>query len=330
MSLSAALPDESLVRVRVAERRHEFGQSFSPEVLREIARREGIDFATALLYDKVWHCDRNGPLIRAIDALQAGDQRERLEARATVAVAPGAFYQEFPHTGADGRLLLEQAERLGFRTAVIPSRSMGTLAENARIICDWLQRQSGEPLVLVSVSKGGSDIKTALSLPGADEAFQHVHGWINVCGILEGSPMVNWLLESKVRQAFYRSLFWWRGYDFEVLRQLRHGPDGLLSFPLTLPEHLHAVHLIGFPLVEHLSNRLARKCHARLSPLGPNDGAVMLADLLPLPGQIYPVWGGDHYLRPSWQLRRLARALLVHLGQELHLFEPAGCQGSAS
>jgi hypothetical protein len=35
------------------------------------------------------------------------------------------------------------------------------------------------------------------------------------------------------------------------------------------------------------------------------------------------VWGSDHYMRPVWELRSLAGALLTYLGDELNLFATA-------
>jgi hypothetical protein len=50
----------------------------------------------------------------------------------------------------------------------------------------------------------------------------------------------------------------------------------------------------------------------------------VLADACAVPGLIYPVWGSDHYMRPVWELRSLAGALLTHLGDELDLFAMDG------
>jgi hypothetical protein len=42
-----------------------------------------------------------------------------------------------------------------------------------------------------------------------------------------------------------------------------------------------------------------------------------LADVCALPGLIYPIWGGDHYLRSGGDMNELIGALLSFLGQEL-------------
>jgi len=86
-----------------------------------------------------------------------------------------------------------------------------------------------------------------------------------------------------------------------------------------------AIHLVGFPLCRHATNRLARRNHARLEPHGPNDGAgILLADAVGWPGLLYPVWSADHYLRPTaLDIGRITTALLRYAAQQLSVELPA-------
>jgi hypothetical protein len=313
---------ETRTEREILERGQELAQSFSlasltPDVLSAITSREGIDVATAVLYDRVFKCPPNCDGIAKLTQLREQNSKPGPPLDATFAIAPGAFHREFPHTGADGRLLRDVAEKLGYRTALIPVSSTATLTEAAQSIHAWLNQQMNEKIVLASVSKGGADVKVALQLPGASDRFSNVVAWINVGGMLDGSPMVNWLLHRKLRTAFFRALFWWRGYNFRVISDLRYGSQTLLADALNLPPHIRLINVIGFPLTNHMSNHLSRKFRKRIAHLGPNDGGVMLADACRWPGLLYPVWGADHYMRPSWELRSLVRALLEFLRIEL-------------
>jgi hypothetical protein len=79
---------------------------------------------------------------------------------------------------------------------------------------------------------------------------------------------------------------------------------------------MRVIHVVGFPLTRHLSDALAVRGSARTAAWGPTDGgAFLLGDVSRLPGQIYPVWGCDHYLRPRWDVGRLIRALLRDIGR---------------
>ena len=284
----------------------------TPERVLSIAATEGTDFATALLYERITKSPEHGPLIERVDSL-VDDDDGTTPPNTLLAIVPGAFYLEFPHTGADGRILREEAHRMGMRSEMIPLRSFGQLSQNSRILTDWLAtRPAVETIILVSLSKGGSDVKTALAGPAAGRAFRNVAVWISLSGLLRGTPLADWVLRNRLRTLWFRLLLWWRRYDFCVVRELAYGPHTPLACDLRLPPHLRAIHVVGFPLERHLTNRLARRCYRRVKALGPNDGAgIILADVPRLPGAVYPVWGADHYLRPAGSdMRGLARRLL--------------------
>jgi hypothetical protein len=286
------------------------------EAVRQLAAREGTDFATALLYDRVLRSPVHGPFLKKLQALTEPPVDS---APPTVVIVPGAFYREFPHTGADGQLVRAEAEALGSATDLVPLVSFGPLRTNARILCDWLERDRRENLVLVSLSKGGSDVKTALAEPGAAELFRKVAFWVNLSGLLHGTALVGWLFSHRLRLLGVRLLFWWRGYDFSVVSELARGSGAPLEAGLSLPDHLRAIHVVGFPLARHLSNGLMRRGFRRVRPLGPNDGAgILLSEACQLPGLLFPVWGADHYLRPAGlDMRAVARQLLLYVRHEL-------------
>ena len=281
--------------------------SLTAERLRELTAREGCDFATALLHRRIVESEAHGSFLGELHT-QKHDEKMREDVR--VAIVPGAFFRENPRTGADGHVVREVALQLGLRVTVGPVSSTGSLAENARIFAEWLTAQTDAPTILVSVSKGGSDVKTALARPDAAEVFARVSGWINLCGILDGTPMADWLLSPDWLARANRFVYRIRGRSLDFLADLKRLPDGALDFPLTLPPNLRAIHVLGFPLRRHLHNGLARRCHARLESFGPNDGSILLGDALHWPGQLCPVWGADHYLRPSDDVRPVLAELI--------------------
>lgn len=317
----------------------------APEVVREIAARQGLDFATALLYDRVLNSARHGPTIAAIDNVENGNAAGRnstapiagncsSEAAATpssdglIGVVPGAFYLESPDSGADGNRFLPELRRLGRRCEVIHTESFGSPATNANLILSWLAAHRNEQVVLVSLSKGGADVKHALAQDNAYNSvqtnvagtrFANVAAWINVSGILDGSPLVRWLVDRPWRAWLVRAMFRWQGYRFSVLRELEHGRGSPLDFPLRLPAHLRALHVVGFPSVATLSSNLARRGHRRMASSGPNDAVgIVLADACRWPGVVYPVWGSDHYLRaPGREMGLIIGRLLDWLDGEI-------------
>lgn len=303
--------DALLERARRCSRYSSLAE-LTEETLRQIAAVEGVDFATALLYDRIRHGPEHGPALDRLFALPH-DLPPPSNERMTVVIVPGGFYVRRPDTGADGQFLMDEFASAGYRAERIPLHSFGRLMTNARIILAWLEAHADGPVILVSLSKGGAEVKLALTQPGADAAFRNVIAWVSLSGLPSGTPLVSRILASKPLSLLGRLLFWWRGYDFTALADLERGSRGLLDFEVQLPGHLQAVHVAGFPLRAHLSCRMARKNFRRLVPLGPNDSNSLLADLCREPGLIVPIWGADHFLRPACDVPRLMARLLHFL-----------------
>ena len=290
--------------------------------LQGITRRHGVDFATALLFDRFQKSPARAAFIRRIDTLRSSPATAPVRLDARLVIVPGALYIERPELGADGRLVRELAARQGLESDLIPVASFGSLAHNAGIISTWLEQHSGERLILVSLSKGGADIKRALAAPDAREVFRNVMAWVNVGGVLNGSLMANWVLASRARTWFFRWKFKRQQRDFQFITDLQRGPGQPLDFPVSLPPSLKLLSLVGFPLQRHMTTCFSRFCHRTLTTQGPNDGTTSLVDVLAWPGEIYPVWGADHYFRPVNRARELIAAVLQYL-RELPSAVPA-------
>jgi len=292
-------------------------ESLTGKTLQQIAQREGVDFATALLFDRFQKSPERAQFIQRINMQRRSPGSSLAKNDTKVVIVPGALYVERPDMGGDGRIIREVAANLGLQTDLIPLTSFGSVVKNAGLIRVWLEQHSQERIILVSLSKGGADLKLAMSAPGAPNAFRNVVAWINVCGPLSGSHMANWLLESRVRTWFFRWKFRCQNRDFQFVTDLRHADDAPLGFPLRPPSAMKMVSLIGFPLRQHMTTRFSRFCHRILATSGPNDGTTSLADLHAVPGEIYPVWGMDHYFRPESEAKNLVAAILHYLAEDV-------------
>jgi hypothetical protein len=271
----------------------------------ELARTEGLHFATALLHDRILRTPPNGEFF--LSAQKA--QRPAKICADLIGVVPGAFHREHRNTGADGARALAIAAELGCQAEVIPTASFGTLDENARVILDWITARRGKRIALISLSKGGADVKRALSQPGAADAFATISAWVSFSGIVQGTHLIEWLRRRPLRWWSVRLWLWWRGHSTSALDELHH--DANRTWP-ALPEDLRIAHVFGFPLERHLSHAWAPRGYARLSSLGPNDGGgILLGECTKLPGIVCPIWGADHYLMPSWDVQPLLTGIVA-------------------
>jgi hypothetical protein len=284
--------------------------SLTVERVSDISRVHGADFAAALLYDRAVSVGTNASAIEQIDRIhEPVNQGSR---RLQVGIVPGAFHAEKMDTGADGRRLRVIASGLGYAVSVVPTESFGSMRHNARIICDWLRRQTTET-ILVCLSKGSAEAKYALASSDGRCSFQHVRAWINVSGMLNGTPLVQWLSTQRLRTLGVRLFFAWRGYQYGVLDELRIGNGTLLDFDPPLPADMRLINVVGFPLRSHLTSPMARRQYTRILDRGPSDGGgILLADACRFPGVLYPVWGADHYLRPEWDISPLIGKILQY------------------
>jgi hypothetical protein len=269
-----------------------------------------IDTATVALYEQVRASPRHGAFIRQVES----DEPVQIEGPTPrVVIMPGAFHRQYAHTGADGRRVLELAAQAGWSAEVVPVPSLGSMAANAAILADCLAQRRGQPIILVSLCKGGADVRALLDQADARETFGDVRAWVNISGLVKGTPLVAWLRARPWRYWAVRLLLRCRGQRWAHIEELRRDVDAPLARQVVIPQGMRVLYVAGFPRIADLSNDWARRGHTRLAPLGPNDGGgILLADLLDLPGEIYPVLGADHYLNPSWDIRPLLRRILLY------------------
>ena len=273
----------------------------------------GVAQATRQLYARVR--ESHDLFIRLVDA--APRTPRSLPAGTVVAIAPAALYKQYRRSGADGRRIREVADKFGLATETMPLKPIGSLDENASMILRWLHGCQYDNIVLVSLSKGSSDVKKALAIDC--EAFRKVSVWISVGGLLDGTPLARWVLSNERLPAAFRALHRIRGVDLRFFEDVDRRTGGPLDFELVLPPHLRLIHIVGYPLLEHASNWLSRVLYRKLSEDGPNDGFMLLEDVSRWPGAVYPVWGADHYFRMAGDPKALLeRVLCVAVELEPH------------
>ena len=272
-------------------------RDLNASTLTQLTTERGTEFATALLYHRLRSSPEHGPFIRRVEALRL--TLERLPfLGGTLLVEPAALYREYPEFGGDGALIRAIAERFGMRTRVAPAPSAGRLGVNAAILKTEIRNYdpaTDGPLVVASLSKGGADVRVALE--SAPDAAARVFAWVQICGLVRGTPAVDDLLRSRwgvrgLTRAFLRM----HGVTTAFLRDLAYAPGAPLRGEWRAPDGLRIISVVGCPLVSHLSGA-TRARYRLLATLGPNDGSTMIRDAILEPGWVYPVWGADHYFR---------------------------------
>lgn len=274
---------------------------------------EGYAEELGALVERLCQRPANAALARRIDAARRGlpetpgavavHLRRQVEAaEVTLLRVPGLLWKSRPGTGADLALLETLLER---PVPLVRTDELAPVEDNAERVADRVRGQGrgrGRPVVLISASKGSAEVRTALE--ARPELGSHVAAWIDLVGVLEGTP----LTDPDVP---------WGEVVADVLpgataRSLSRAVRARAVDPERFPGSVRAVHVAAFPAPAAVSPE-ARAGFEALRPLGPNDGFVLLRPLLRAPGRVVPVRGVDHYLRLGAVRERLAALLLVLL-----------------
>ncbi len=281
-----------------------------------IAREASSDLATLLLAEALLEDERSASLRRLYreelhDAARGGPAA--LDASEfTLLFAPGWLYRSHAETGAGFDRQLALAAEMGIDAERIETDENASVEENARAIAEDLRRRraSGRRYVVVSASKSGPEVALALATLSRDEAA-HVAAWVNVAGVLGGSPLVDGALVAP-RCWGALALFGWRRGGLDGMRSMStRARRGVLS-DLRIPEHVLVVNHVPLPLSGDVSRR-ARGGYEGMRSIGPNDGLALTLDEI-FPGAATLVeLGLDHYMSAPDLGRRtvaLTRAVL--------------------
>ena len=286
-------------------------EDLSQAALQEITTSRGIDFATVVYYDRLRRSTHHAPVIDSIDTHQASRQIPDWNDDQVLALVPGSFYREYPYAGADGALVREVAEKLGLNAVLVATDGQGLPAANGQLVADWITNESSNQIILASICTGAACVLDALQQLRGSEDVSKVVIWLNICGLVQGTPLSNWVHASRWRKWTYQIFMRLQHLNFQLVSEMRWQPTAAAE--AWIPPELPLIHVQGVPLSGDMTNRLTTTCRRRIAAWGPNDGIFLLADTMDLPGFIYPVWGTDHYMRPSWRMKKVVAGLLRYI-----------------
>jgi hypothetical protein len=180
-------------------------------------------------------------------------------------------------------------QEAGFSCDFVETKDDGAVEVNAEIVMAAIRAraQSGRRLIIVSASKSGPEVALALTKLGPAET-RHVAAWINTVGALQGSPVADEnlapeleLIVGKVDPAGRESI------------TTARSRQRFASF--RIPDHVLVVNYFGIPVSGSISF-LARRGFFPLRKYGPNDGLVLLSDMIIPRGVTLTELGSDHFL----------------------------------
>lgn len=262
--------------------------------LADLTEAHDVDLATMVFYLAVRSADGNREFVEAVDQQSVGQTTDK---RITMLILPALFYEEHPEVGGDGAQIVSAARACGIDARVVPTISRGGIDDDLPIIVEALQNVADGEIWMMTLSKGAAEWCCLLREHADELPLERITTWFNAGGLPRGAHLMDVMLGSRVRRAKTRALC-------KVIRMsyksfCEFGTDSpRLRDPLQMPEHLRVINVIGSPLSSHVEKSMQTRFRM-LKNLGPNDGMVLLAGALWLPGYVYPVLGADHFFRGS-------------------------------
>ena len=266
--------------------------------LKHLSDEFSVDFAALYLADQIDRTPVNRRFRSAFD--QAYDYarknlpegRVRLPSAAAdyeIMFVPTYLYKRLTFTGADFAAPRAALKRVGFTCHFVETQDDGAVEVNADIVTAAIraQAQSGRRLIIVSASKSSPEVALALTRLGLAETG-HVAAWINTVGALQGSPVADEGLAPELEYIVGKVDV--AGKDSITTARSRQRFD---SF--RIPEHVLVVNYFGIPVSGSISF-LARRGFFPLRKHGPNDGLLLLSDMIFPGGVTLAELGSDHFL----------------------------------
>jgi hypothetical protein len=277
-SVNGNLPDRSELK-RLSD---EFSSDFAALYLADQIAREPVSRRFRSAFDQAYDYTRK--------ALSEG--RVSLPAAAVdyeVLFVPTYLYKRFSFTGADFAAPRAALKKVGFACYFVETQDDGAVEANADLVIAAIRAraQSGRRLIVVSASKSGPEVALALTRLGPGESG-HVAAWINTVGALQGSPMADERLAPELEYIVGKVDV--AGRESVTTERSRQRFN---SF--RIPEHVFVVNYFGIPVSGSISF-LARRGFFPLRKYGPNDGVLLLSDMIFPGGVTLAELGSDHFL----------------------------------
>lgn len=290
----------------------------SREILRGLSRQYSPDSAMALLI----RCLLENPQVDRAQQLflrelgqvrqATGDQASFLTSRAAdyiVVFVPGWGYKEnSKETGSDLLVPRQIIAEQGFETLLVPLESNGSVEGSANILAETLRPilKGDKNVILVSASSGGPIVAQTLMIAGIGN-HPRLRGWLNICGVLHGSPVIDKLLYWPASWIL-RTIALFEGWKYQNLISLSRtqGMHRMQNFQP--PQQLVIINYIGTPFSGQISD-FGKLFYHLLKKQGPNDGLTFITEAL-APGFTVLGIGSDHFVMEDPLLEQKTKAFM--------------------
>ena len=264
--------------------------------LKRLSDDFSVDFAALYFADQIARVPVNRRFRSAFDRAYEYTRKAfpegqvKLPADYEVLVVPTYLYTRIFAAGADMAVPRAALQKAGLTCYFVETEDDGPVEANADIVAAAIRAraQSGRRLIILTASKSGPEVALALTKLGPTET-RHVAAWINAVGALQGTPLADDRLFPELE--YIVGKLDPLGTESMTTARSRQRFD---SF--RIPEHLLVVNYFGIPVSGSISFWM-RRSYSPMRKYGPNDGNVLLADMIFPGGVTLFDLGSDHFMR---------------------------------
>ena len=282
--------------------------------LAQISQQFSNDFAALFLADRLWQDQRNRSVQKAFHRQMALPREELFTPPVSVGdylvlLVPGWNYVANGHiTGSDFAAPRRLIDKLGIENHLVLVPPNGSVMQSADLIAASVTRHSGndKKIVIVGASAAGPSIHYTLGKLLDHDELESVVAWINLGGILHGSPLVDYFQEWPQKIALNLAIAW-LGWDHEEIMTMSASRSRERVKMLNLPPDLLVINYLGLSLTGNLSSLSTYK-YPLIADQGPNDGLTPLVDIIAPDSMTLIATRSDHYFAedPEIELKTIA------------------------
>lgn len=264
--------------------------------LKHLSDDFSVDFAALYFADQISRSPLNRSFRSAFEEAYEytseafPEGRLKLPENYEVLVVPTYLYKRLFAAGADMAVPRAALEKAGLTCYFVETADDGPVESNADIVAAAIRAraQSGRRLIILSASKSGPEVALALTQLGPAETA-HVAAWINAVGALQGTPLADERLFPELEYIVGK-------VDPVGMESMTTALSRQRFDSFRIPEHVLVVNYFGIPVSGSVSFWI-RRSYSPMRKYGPNDGNVLLPDMI-FPGGITLFeLGNDHFMR---------------------------------
>jgi hypothetical protein len=297
--------------------------------LKKISTDYSVDFASLFFSDKLMQQEKNIQAQKIFFKYLTTDKSHLYSTLAhfssyRVLFVPGWNYIDNGYlTGSDLALPRQLISDLGVENHLVLTPSNGSVEASAKAISAAILKYSklNKKIILVGASAAGPAIHLTLGEMLSKKSLSSVVAWINLGGILQGSPLVDYF-EQWPQKALMNMVLWYKGWEHDDVLSMSVKNSRKRFKRLQLAPDLIVFNYLALSLSGNLSH-LSTSKYPLIKSEGPNDGLTLLTDVIAPDSYTLISVNSDHYFGEDPQINDKTVAVLKTVIHYLENKEPS-------